>query len=68
MVYFSNFQHIFFLSKLTFLHNHTSSSRFAIRGGTAWKSCEGWMRPNPKGTHRRVSISPRFAIRGHSAW
>jgi hypothetical protein len=26
---------------------------------------EGWMGPNPKGTHRRVCVSPRFAIRGH---
>jgi hypothetical protein len=34
--------------------------------GTTWKSCEGWMGPIPKGTHRRVCVSPRFAIRGHS--
>jgi hypothetical protein len=39
------------MSKLTFLHNHTSSSRFAIRGGATGKSCEGWMRPIPMGTH-----------------
>jgi hypothetical protein len=44
------------------------SSRFAIRGGTAWKSCEGWMGPIPKGTHRRICVSPRVAIRGHSAF
>jgi hypothetical protein len=42
------------------------SSRFAIRGGTAWKSCEGWMGPNPKGTHCRFCVSPHFAIRGCS--
>ena len=38
MGYFANFQHILFLSKLTFLHNHTSSWRFAIRDGTTEKS------------------------------
>jgi hypothetical protein len=26
------------------------------------------MGPNPKGTHCRVSVSPRFAIRGRSAF
>jgi hypothetical protein len=39
------------LSKLTFLHRDTSSSRFAIRGGATGKSCEGWMGPIPMGTH-----------------
>jgi hypothetical protein len=43
------------------------SSHFAIRGGTTWKSCKGWMGPNPKGTHRHVCASPRFAIHGRSA-
>jgi hypothetical protein len=38
-----------FLSKLTFMHNHTSSSRFAIRGGTTGKSCEGLVGPIPMG-------------------
>jgi hypothetical protein len=59
MVYFANFQHIYFLSKLTFctisvktyfLYNHTSSSRFAIRGGTIGKCFEGWMGPIQIGT------------------
>jgi hypothetical protein len=34
-----------------FLYNHTSSSHFAIRGGTTGKSCEGWMGPIQMGTH-----------------
>jgi hypothetical protein len=67
MVYFANSKHILFPVRTYFLYNHTSSSCFAIRGGTAWKSCEGWMGPNPKGTHLRVCVSPRFAIRGRSA-
>jgi hypothetical protein len=99
MVYFANFQHIYFLSELTFCttilvhhvflyvwyhrkvlcgmdgtysHGHPRrvcvSSRFAIHGGSAWKSCEGWMGPISKGTHHRVCVSPRFAIRGRSAF
>jgi hypothetical protein len=67
MVYFANSQHILLLPELT-LYNHTSSSRFAICGGTAWKSCEGWMEPNPKGTHYRVCVSPHFAICGRSTF
>jgi hypothetical protein len=51
MVYFANFQHILFFSKLTFLHNNTSSSHFAIRGGAKGRSHEGWMGPIPMGTH-----------------
>jgi hypothetical protein len=34
-----------------FLYNHTSSSRFAICGGTTGKFCEGWMGPILMGTH-----------------
>jgi hypothetical protein len=99
MVYFTNFQHIYFLSELTFcttiLVYHVLlyvvvpqgspardgwdllkwaprrvcvSSRFSIHCGTAWKSCEGWMGPIPKGTHHRICVSPRFAIRGHSTF
>jgi hypothetical protein len=33
------------------MYNHTSSSRFAIRGGATGKSCEGWMGPILMGTH-----------------
>jgi hypothetical protein len=31
-------------------HRVCVSSSFAIHGGTAWKSCEGWMGPIQKGT------------------
>jgi hypothetical protein len=65
MVYFANFQYILFPVRTYFLYNDTSSSRFAIRGGTTGKSCEGWTYSN--GNPRRVCVSPRFAIRGHSA-
>jgi hypothetical protein len=37
--------------KTYFLHNHTSSSRFVIHGGTTGKSCEGWMGHFLMGTH-----------------
>ena len=53
---YTDFQHILFLSKLTFLHNHTSSSRFAIRGGTTGKSCEGLVGPIPMGATSRLRL------------
>jgi hypothetical protein len=50
MVYFVNFQHISFLSELTFcttiLVHHVS-----IHGGATGKSYEGWMGPILMGTH-----------------
>jgi hypothetical protein len=42
--------------RLTFLHNHTSSSRFAIRGGTTGKSCEGLVGPILMGATSRLSL------------
>jgi hypothetical protein len=55
MVYFANSQHIT-LCQTYFLNNHTSSSRFAIRGGTTGKSCEGLVGPTPMGATSRLSL------------
>jgi hypothetical protein len=60
MVYLVRLPAHLFLSKLTFLHNHTSSSHFAIRGGTIGKSCEGLVGPIPMGVTSRLSLVTFF--------